>query len=277
MGVATNDFSNRTIEAVAFDLDGTILEGGELIRDEVQEALRSMSARGIVCVTATGRPFEFQRDLFERTNLDVKSGVITGLICDEREIYLSNGSEYEPLASWNDLVRERWIDVYPVAMEMLVEAEQESARRGYPVRRLHLDEVSFSRGLPSLVFENPAEAIAIEQWIEDELAARDDHPLTTNRNVRLVQVFDRKVGKGLVLAELAKHLDIEREHLLALGDSSNDYTMLDGRFGFQCATFANAEDKLKAIVTTANGYVATASAGLGVVESFHAYGLLHDP
>lgn len=265
---------HQTIRAVAFDLDGTILEQGTLIRDEVITALRSMSARGIVCVTATGRPFEFQRELFEAAAIGAGSGVITGLICDEREIYFDVDGQYQPHASWNNLVRERWIDVYPVAMEMLVEAEHESTRRGFEVRRLHLDDVSFSRGLPSLVFESPANAIAIESWIEQELAGRDDHPLTTNRNVRLVQVFDRKVGKGVVLAELAKHLGIEREHVLALGDSSNDYTMLDGRFGFQCATFDNAEDKLKGMVTSVGGYVAKAPAGLGVVEAFTAYGLL---
>jgi hypothetical protein len=41
--------------------------------------------------------------------------------------------------------------------------------------------------------------------------------------------------------------------------------MLDGRFGFKCATFANAEAKLKTMVTTAHGYVATQPSGLGVV------------
>jgi hypothetical protein len=262
------------IKLVAFDLDGTILEGGELIREELLAALRSMSERGIVCATATGRPHDFQVELFDRYGIGASSGVIRALIGDEREIFLSNGTEFEPLASWNDLVRERWINVYPVAMEMLVEAEQESARRGFPVRRLHLDEISFSRGLPSLVFDTLSDAEVIETWIEDQLAARDDLPLTTNRNVRLVQVFDRKVGKGLVLAELAKHLGIDREHVLALGDSSNDYTMLDGRFGFKCATFANAEAKLKTMVTTAHGYVATQPSGLGVVESFQSYGLI---
>jgi HAD superfamily hydrolase (TIGR01484 family) len=261
------------IRLVAFDLDGTILERGELIRDEVLAALRELSSRGIACVTATGRPYDFQVELFERYGIGATSGVLRGLIGDEREIFVNDGAVFQSLAAWNDPLHERWIGIFPVAMAMLAETERESARRGIAVHRLLTDELAFERGLPSLVYETAAEAEAIEQWILDQLAQRD-LPLTTNRNVRLVQIFDRLVGKGPTLAYLASHLGIEADEVLALGDSSNDYSMLDGRLGFRCATFANAEGVLQAMVRKAGGHVSDAPAGLGVVDSFRAYGLL---
>jgi HAD superfamily hydrolase (TIGR01484 family) len=261
------------IRLVAFDLDGTILERGELIRDEVLAALRDLSNRGVACVTATGRPYDFQAELFERYGIGAESGVLRGLIGDEREIFVNDGTAFRPLSSWNDPMRMRWIGVFPIAMDLLAETERESARRGLAVHRLLTDELAFERGLPSLVFETAAEAESIEQWILDQLAKRD-LPLTTNRNVRLVQIFDRLVGKGPTLAHLASHLGIEPGEVLALGDSSNDYSMLDGRLGFKCATFDNAEDVLKVMVRNAGGHVSPHPAGFGVVDSFRAFGLL---
>jgi HAD superfamily hydrolase (TIGR01484 family) len=261
------------LKLVAFDLDGTILEHGTLIRPEVIEALRTISGNGIACSTATGRQFAFQEPLFEEYGIGAGSGVLRALIGDEREIFLAEGGEWISLGAWNDPMKARWAERYPLAMEFIVQAEAESARRGFDVHRLHDDTVSFTRGLPSLVYETASEAREMEAWIEDLLREREV-PLQTNRNVRLVQIFDIEVGKGKTLERLARHLGIANEDVLALGDSSNDYTMLNGRLGFRCATFDNAEDELKEMVRAANGYVAQAAAGLGVVESFRHYGLV---
>lgn len=261
------------VKLVAFDLDGTVLEAGQLIRDEVLAALRTLAGNGVLCSTATGRPFDFQEPLFDRYGIGAESGVLHALIGDEREIFLAEDGRFVPFVPWNDPLHERWQDRYPLAMEMLVATERESMRRGLPCHRLMPDEMAFTRGLPSLVYEDAVAAREIEAWIEEELRERE-LPLQTNRNVRLVQIFDIDVGKGKTLARLAEHLGVAHDEVLALGDSSNDYTMLDGRHGFRCATFANAEDELKEMVRRADGYVAPSPAGLGVVESFHHYGLL---
>lgn len=49
---------------VAFDLDGTLIEADKRIQTEMIAALHTLAQRDICCVTATGRKYAFQLDLF---------------------------------------------------------------------------------------------------------------------------------------------------------------------------------------------------------------------
>ena len=251
---------------IAMDLDGTILEGGELIRAELIEALTALSAQGIHCVTATGRPYLFQEELIGIYQAEGYGVFFDALIADEREIFLRDGDAFVPHHPWNDTVRERWAQLFDGAMTMIEESRLEAVSRGYTVDYLFPAEIAFERGLPTLLFETAREAAEIERWTQEQLRERQ-LPYASNRNVRIVQVFDALVGKGPVLNELARIMSVPNDQVLAIGDSTNDYSMLDGGFGFQCATLDNAEDELKYIIRSNGGYVASKAAGLGVVET----------
>ena len=271
---ATPEDTRPPIAMIAMDLDGTILEAGEVIRPEVIAALADLTARGVRCVTATGRQAAFQRDLFARYAMDMAStGIIQALIGDEREIFLGNGEtgQYEPHAAWNDALRARWVDLFPLAWGLLEDAKAEAISRGWAVEFLQTPEVAYERGLPTLVCEDAAQGASLCLWVQEQIDLRT-LPLATNRNIRLVQAFDVQAGKGPALAELARVLGIPNGQVLAIGDSSNDYTMLDPRFnhGFRTATPSNAEEELKQLVRAGNGYVASAEAGLGTVETIAA-------
>ncbi|HWK81278.1 MAG TPA: HAD hydrolase family protein [Thermomicrobiales bacterium] len=260
------------IAMIAMDLDGTILEAGEVIRPEVIAALAGLAARGVRCVTATGRQAAFQRDLFARYEMDMAStGIIQALIGDEREIFLGTPDGYEPHTAWNDALRARWVDLFPLAWGLMEDAKAEALSRGWAVEFLQSPEVAYERGLPTLVCEDAAQGASLCLWVQEQIDLRT-LPLATNRNIRLVQAFDVQAGKGPALAELARVLGIPNAQVLAIGDSSNDYTMLDPRFnhGFRTATPANAEEELKQLVRAGNGYVASAEAGLGTVEAIDA-------
>lgn len=255
-----------SFQMIAMDLDGTILEGGELIRAELILALKSLAARGIHCVTATGRPYLFQEELVGIYQAEGYGVFFDALIADEREIFLRDGDAFVPHKPWNDVVRERWTHLFDGAMAMIEEARVEAVARGWKVDYLFPAEVAFERGLPTLMFETAKDAAAIEAWTQEQIRDRK-LPYASNRNVRIVQVFDAQAGKGPVLNELARVMGVPNNQVLAIGDSTNDYSMLDGGFGFQCATLDNAEDELKFIVRNNGGYVASKAAGLGVVET----------
>ena len=257
---------NAAFQMIAMDLDGTLLEGGELIRVELIESLKALSAKGIHCVTATGRPYLFQEELIGIYQAEGHGVFFDALIADEREIFLRDGDAFVPHKLWNDRVRERWAHLFDGAMAMIEDARLEAISRGYAVDYLFPAEVAFERGLPTLFFETAKDAAAIERWTQEQLRERR-LPYASNRNVRIVQVFDAEVGKGPVLNELARLMGVPNAQVLAIGDSTNDYSMLDGGFGFQCATLDNAEDELKFIVRGNGGYVASKAAGLGVVET----------
>ncbi|MGC4189767.1 MAG: HAD family hydrolase [Thermomicrobiales bacterium] len=271
--IATDTTDPRPpIAMIAMDLDGTILEAGEVIRPEVIAALADLTARGVHCVTATGRQAAFQRELFARYEMDMAStGIIQALIGDEREIFLGTPAGYEPHTAWNDALRARWVDLFPIAWNLLEDAKAEAISRGWEIHFLQPPDIAYERGLPTLVCEDAAQGASLCLWVQEQIDLRN-LPLATNRNVRIVQTFDAQTGKGPALAELARVLGVPNGQVLAVGDSSNDYTMLDPKFnhGFRTATPANAEEELKQLVRAGAGYVASAEAGLGTVEAINA-------
>lgn len=260
------------VRVVALDLDGTILEPGKVITDQVIDALRSLRERDIRCVTASGRPADFQLELLERHGLGAASGCFQALIADERELYLceesASSSRFSPDDEWNDKVHLRWKGLAGTAAHWLECARDEARRRDLPGRiELRLDEVE-RRGLATIGFEHADAAATICDWLAEQLVGVDG--LACNRNVSLVQIYDETAGKGNSLARLAKLWLVEPAEVLAIGDTKNDETMLDGSFGFVSATVANADDEIKAAVRRRGGYVARERIGAGVVEALAA-------
>jgi HAD superfamily hydrolase (TIGR01484 family) len=255
------------VRLVALDMDGTILESGRAILPELAELLRRLAAEGVRCTTATGRPVGFQMELFPRFGLGARAGAPHALMADERELFwLDAGAQrYRPLKPWNDQVRTWWRALHPVAIRWLARAKEEAARQGWDAADLMDEHVAYERGLPTLHCPTAEQAAALRTWLDAQL--RESEPrLHCNRNVRLVQIQDARVGKGNVLVELARAWGVAPEQVLAVGDSANDFSMLDGALGLRCATVGNADESIKTVVRRAGGIVAGARVGSGVVE-----------
>jgi HAD superfamily hydrolase (TIGR01484 family) len=262
-----------SIRMVALDLDGTILEAGTTITGEVLTALATLRAGGVTVVTATGRPVDFQLDLLERHGIGPAAGLFEALIADEREIHLLDerppaGRAYRPHDEWNDVIRKRWDTFLDEALGWLDRVADEAVRRGWATRRYDRSQIA-RRGLATIWIEQPHQAAALCAWLADQVADAGSE-LVCNRNVRLVQVIDRQAGKGNVLSALADLHGVTADQVLAIGDSSNDISMVDGRFGFRSATPGNADPEVKAAVRRAGGYVAQGTVGAGVVEALAA-------
>lgn len=281
------------IRLVAVDMDGTILERGREVRQELRDAFIDLAERGVRVTTATGRPLRFQLEILPANGLGPSAGTPQALIVDERELFLLDSKEgrYEPHEMWNDEIRARWERLYPVAMEWLGRTEEEARRRRWECGMHEEERRMYERGLPTLAFKEAAHATALRKWVVAELQkddegggqregnererARSHAPLrlSVNRNNRLVQFQDAAAGKGNVLRALASHWEIVPREVLACGDSANDYSMMDGRLGFQSGAPGNADEGIKEAVRAVGGYVAEEKVGLGVLEVLRHYGL----
>jgi hydroxymethylpyrimidine pyrophosphatase-like HAD family hydrolase len=245
-------FIGGAIKLVALDLDGTILEQGRVISPQVIAALRALDAAGVRCTTATGRPFAFQAGLFARHGLGTNGSngrFPHALMVDEREIYLLDQAAraYLPHRAWNDAVRTHWDALHAVATGWLERARHEAAQRGWASSVPFPADEMYRRGLPTIAFADPDHAAGIQGWLATQLAANEPE-LACNRNVRLVQIHDALVGKGRVLAEIARHWDVAPDEV-------------------RCATTGNADEAIKDAVRRAGGYVAQGRIGAGVVET----------
>ena len=70
----------------------------------------------------------------------------------------------------------------------------------------------------------------------------------------------------MTVLRYARSLGYRPEETLCIGDSLNDLTMLDGRFGFYSGTVANGAPEVRAAVLKSGGIVSERRASLGAAD-----------
>ncbi|GAB3912585.1 hypothetical protein GCM10027613_02550 [Microlunatus endophyticus] len=264
-----------SVELVAFDLDGTILEADGSVAPECAAMIKKASASGIACVTASGRSVDFQTRLLTRSGL---MSCFDALICDERWVFLNtadgdrhaagrdDGAEtLTPLQPWNTEVRDRWAALDPLALQWATRMRDRAAAQGWSCEINDRDN-SIARGLRSVTFSMDREVETLVDWLAPQLATG---PLACNRNGRIAHIYDKGCDKGSTLQALLgqqRYQDLGPAAILAIGDGINDRPMLDGRHGFAAATVVNAEPAVKSWVRTAGGMITDGERGVGVAR-----------
>ncbi|NLN28105.1 MAG: HAD family phosphatase [Firmicutes bacterium] len=252
------------IELIALDLDGTLLDPGTRIQPETISVLDQFVASGGLVVIDTGRPLP----AIYRILTD--NGVLPGkpyphaLIAEEREIYLrGSDGQFEPLQPWNDEIIAAEKALLPTARAIAAKVEAELKDEGITGR---VPDVAMEneRGFVERHFHRREHAERARELAEAYLS--DGIPLRVVRNNRLIAFRHRDIGKGILLARLAELLDVPQSKVFAVGDSHNDLCMLDGRFGFQSGTVANADPEIQEVIRQKGGPIASQPTSLGVAE-----------
>jgi len=110
-------------------------------------------------------------------------------------------------------------------------------------------------------------------WIAprvEQLAA--GHPqLGWQRNSIYLRFGHRDYQKGSSLAEVARMYGLGAAHCFAVGDSHNDFEMLDPRHAAKFACPGNSVAEVKEHVASLGGYLAERAHGDGAVEALEYY------
>jgi HAD superfamily hydrolase (TIGR01484 family) len=77
--------------------------------------------------------------------------------------------------------------------------------------------------------------------------------------------------KGLAVAELARHLEIGTDRILAIGDGHNDISMMELNIRCRTACPGNAVPEVMEVVHRTGGHIATQRSLSGIVEILGAY------
>lgn len=227
-----------TYRLLALDLDGTVIGKDLRVTDPVGQAVAAARARGVYVTLATGRVFRtalpFAQHLGLRDPLICYQGALIrhplthevlfhapmpgslaaeaiGLLhaagtcviacIDERLGIVQGGSEFAGFAR-------RWGTPDPT--HVFVASNLAEIARATPPTKL-------------MFFGDPP-------LVERELAHLTAHFGTGLSVVRsdatLGELTAPGLSKGLALATLARHLDVPREHVMAIGDQDNDLPML---------------------------------------------------
>ena len=248
------------VRLLATDLDGTLLGDGGLILPETKQAWRLWSELGGSLVVITGRPFTSLLQVLTGQDSGEKWPFPDAVVCEERDAYLHEGAgSWQPLdESGAALARERaLLEISSSVAEKLI---ARGVAKGYEVKR-STESAEWERGYVELRFPNKLEAERARLWVTPVLGGR---PLVPVRNGRLMSLRHKDFRKGPALQRLTAHLGLAPNQILAVGDSHNDLSMLDGTYGFLSATVANADEEILRAVGSANGILTPHRSSLGV-------------
>ncbi len=249
---------NNTYELLVVDLDGTIIDGHGKISEADKNAIAVVQAKGIRVALSTGRVVDACRNYIAELGLDGVHIFFDGaLVYDlsHTEVIYSQPINPETLKVAVDFARKN-----KIYLEL------------YAIDRYFVEEINWADkihreffGLHSTlaIFDDIVER---ETIIKCELMVHNDDEEAKYRlfmdhfkgklrgsvartpaypEVRFVNVVDPRVSKGSALEKLAGHFDVSLEKIIAIGDGTNDLSLLE-KAGLKIA-MGNARQELKAI------------------------------
>jgi len=248
------------IKLLSIDFDGTLVSRvSEPVLDaQCMELIRELQKAGAIWAINTGRSV----DLLESGLADFAFPIRPDFILTtERDVFRPgrNGDNWEPFGDWNARCARDHAELFS-SVETVIAEFVDFVTQKTKARLLYNWE-----GLEGLVAENDEEMERITDFIK---RARAEHPkLDYQRNTVYLRFCHADYHKGAALGELARLLEVPREHIFASGDHHNDISMLDGKVAAMPSCPANAIDEVQDAVRNAGGYVAQKACGAGVHEA----------
>ncbi|PKU25524.1 pyridoxal phosphatase [Telmatospirillum siberiense] len=248
-----------TYKLVALDLDGTLLDSDQAIRDDTIAALKEVRVKGLGIILVTGRHHVASHAYHDQLRLE------TPIICCNGT-YIFDYAESKVLAA-DPLEREQVLALLTIARRhkvhclvyvrdaMTFETENEHVKsllawrdklpeRVRPaLRRVETfeEEVEKATVIWKIVASHPDHAVLAGCIAEMKEAVRASYEWSWHNRVDIARSGNSKGGR---LAEWAASRGIDLDQVVAFGDGENDISMLS-RAGVGIA-MGNSTDDVKA-------------------------------
>lgn len=268
------------IKLIASDMDGTLLGPGEVLHQETVDAVRAAVEAGISFAFCTGRTspgvLPYARRIFD--GLDAPYYLILGggayVRSSHKEELLSqdmvSGEDYR---FYRGLARELELDlvaysdtcVYTDSPRISLELVNECHTIRMPIEYRSQVGAEEDARFVKVQFVGLPERIAAAY---EALPRRCFTEFSTiHTNPYCIEVTSPMATKGRALSLLAEWLGVDRSEVMAIGDHSNDLSMVE--YAGLGVAMGNATDGLKAV---AQAVVADHAHG-GVAEAIRRYAL----
>ncbi len=250
------------IRLISTDFDGTLHADFETppVPHDLQALIGAMQQQGAKWVINTGRDLSSVMEGMARARLTIKPDY---LVVVERDIYVHNGSHYDPSVQWNTACRAAHDSLFAIVRPEVPRLVNWVSQRF----KASLYEDDFSPFC--LIAESNADADAIQVYL-DEFCAKVPG-LTVVRNDIYARFSHVGFNKGTALAEIARQLGVARENIFAAGDHLNDLPMLSGEHARCVAAPDNAVPAVKELVRSQQGYVSHQPWGHGVARALEHF------
>ena len=245
------------IKILSTDFDGTLHSEHEdpPVPLHLQKLIGRLQSQGVKWVINTGRDLSALMEGIARAQLSILPDYV---VVVEREIYRHHESRFMADEAWNrQCTRDhetlfasirgdlpRLIDWVEERFTATVYADSYSpfcliAGHNHDADAILAHLETYSQGVPNLTV------------VRNDVYARFSH---------------RAYNKGTALAEIARQLGVDREHILAAGDHLNDLPMLSNDYARWLIAPANAVPAVKETVRRQSGFVSDLPWGHGVAR-----------
>lgn len=260
------------IKLVAVDMDDTLLDGTLKVSPRTCEAIRKAQEQGVIVTIATGRMFTSALPFAMELNIQApiityNGGMVRYPVSKEMVFHQTINSEVA--ARVVALFRQRgWYLQSYMNDELYVVERSEKAQSYEKLAGITAvavgDDFYTMKHEPAkmLTIAEPHEIQEIQRTLNQEFG---DEIFTATSKAHYLELTHPSVNKGHALEILAEKLNIRREEVMAIGDSNNDYHMVEYA-GFGVA-MGNASDRLKGIAQAVTGH----NNAHGVAEAIEKY------
>ena len=199
-----------SIKLVAIDIDGTLLNEKREVTKEVKEAIAAAVAKGVSIVLCTGRPLPGVQEQLNELNL----------FQDNDYVITYNGALVQQTKSGKIIAR------HGLTHEDFLEIEVMARRVGS-----HLHSID-DKAIYTPNRDISAYTIHEASLVKMPLKYRTPEEMTPDMNIvksapYYFEVLNKEASKGAAVANLAQHLGIDQDEIMAIGDNENDLSMIE--------------------------------------------------
>ncbi|MFE3970161.1 sugar-phosphatase [Stenotrophomonas sp. YIM B13575] len=245
-----------TIELVAIDMDGTLLDPAHKLTPRVKQAIAEARALGVHIVLTSGRPVPglapFLQELGIEGDDDYCIACNGGLVqrIGPRETVVEYPLSFDDFVYCEQVAREIGVHFQALDAQRMYTPNRDISI--YTVADSHLSRMPLSYrrvadmdpGMSFIKLMMIDEPEVLDAAIARLPAALTERFAVLKSAPFFLEVFDRRAGKGPSLQKLAEHLGIDRANVMAIGDQENDLTML--QYAGTSVAMGNAIDAVKA-------------------------------
>lgn len=228
-----------SIKLVAIDIDGTLLNEKREITQEVKAAIASAVEKNVAIVLCTGRPLPGVKNQLNELGLYQDNDyVITynGALVQQTKsgkIIARHGLTYEDFLEIEVMARRvgshlHSIDdqtIYTTNRDISPYTVHEAFLVNMPLKYRTTDEMTPDMSIVKMMMiDEPAildAAIArLPQTFREKYTTVKSSPF-------YFEILNKEASKGAAVANLAQHLGIKQEEIMAIGDNENDLSMIE--------------------------------------------------
>lgn len=280
------------IKLIASDMDGTLLNNNHDIDKETVEAIRKAEEAGIIFAISTGREYESVKPILDKHNIKAQCILSNGAeyrdeegnILDKVNINEESAKRVIDILEKNNLsariftnkgvfttstreealkeVMYRTMSFNPDLTED--EAREISENLGFFIGLQYIEDINkfFEEGIEIRKFVAFNKDIDLIDKMKKVISEIEGLAISSSF-IDNIEITDINAQKGIILEQVAVKMGIDREEVMILGDSFNDYSMFE--IFEETVAMENAIPEVKAVAK----YITDTNDNLGVAKAIY--------